>query len=215
MKRVLLLVSMGLLIISGVNAQYFAGGSISFSHTGGSVDDGTTTTDKQSINAFSFEPQVGYVLSEDLWVGVGLGFGLDRTKTPGATESILKNNYFGIMPFARYHVVRMNKWALGAVGRIGVGFYTQKTEAGGTTTDGPKTTAFVFDVAPGVFYDLNDKVVLEARIGGLSLGYYFNSVKNETGGVTTKNNSNGFNFGADLDDIFTTGAISVGASIKF
>lgn len=214
MKRILLLVSMGLLLVSGVNAQYFAGGSVSFSHTGGSIDDGTTTTDKISTNSFSFAPQAGYILSEDLWVGVALGFGMDRTKTP-TTETIDKNNYFGIMPFARYHVVRMNKWALGAVGRLGAGFYTQKTETGGTTTDGPKTTSLVFDVAPGVFYDLNDKVVLEARIGGLSLRYYYNSTKTEAGGVTTKNNSNGFNFGADLDNIFTTGSITVGASIKF
>lgn len=197
------------------SAQFFVGGSVGFSHSGGSVEVDNTVTDGPSSNYFEFAPKVGYELSEDLEVGVRLGLSLYRTKTPGATETINKNSGIALEPFARYYAITMNKFALGLEGTLGLGMSTQKTEAGGTTTDGPKNTSLSFNVAPGLFYHMSDRVTLEAVLGGLSLNYAYNVQKTEAGGVTTKNRSNSFGLGADLDNIFTTGFITVGAVIRF
>jgi len=215
MKKIIYVLGIFLLFSSGLKAQYFVGGSLSFSHSGGSFDDGTTTTDKVSTSSFMFAPKAGYILSEKLWVGMQIGFGLDKTKTPGATEVIAKESVIGFMPFARYYAFQFNKLSLGVQGQLGFSFHNEKIETAGTTTDGPKGTGISFNVMPGLSYSLNDHIDLEAQIGGLSLGYSSYTEKEEVAGVTTKDKTNGFNFGADMDDILTTGLITVGATIKF
>jgi outer membrane protein len=197
------------------SAQFFVGGSVGFAHTGGSVVVDNTVTDQPSSNYFEFAPKVGYELSEDLDVGVELGFFLDRTNSNGATEIIGKESGIALVPFARYYAITMNKFALGLEGRLGMRMSSEKTEAGGTTTDGPKTTSLSFNVSPGLFYHMSDRVTLEAMLGGLSLGYAYSVEKVEAGGVTTKDRNNSFGLGADLDNIFTTGFITVGAVIHF
>ncbi|HAN00362.1 MAG TPA: hypothetical protein DCQ26_17340 [Marinilabiliales bacterium] len=215
MKKIIYVLGIFLLFGNGLRAQYFAGGSLSFSHNGGSFDDGTTTTDKVSTTSFMIAPKGGYILSEKLWVGMQIGFGVDKTKTPGATEVIAKESVIGFMPFARYYAFQFNKLSLGIQGQFGLSFHNEKTETGGTTTDGPKGTGISFYVLPGLSYSLNDRIDLEAQIGGLSLGYSSYTEKEEVAGVTTKDKSNGFIIGADMDDILTTGLITVGATIKF
>jgi outer membrane protein len=215
MKKLLFASVLLTFMATAASAQFFVGGSVGFSHSGGSIDDGTNEVDKVSTNNFEFAPKVGYELSEDLEVGVELGFFLDRTNSNGAPEIIGKESGIALVPFARYYAITMNKFALGLEGRMGLGISSQKTEAGGTTTDGPKTTSLSLNVAPGLFYHMSDRVTLEAVLGGLSLGYAYNVQKTEAAGVTTKNRSNSFGLGADLDNIFTTGAITVGAVIRF
>ncbi len=215
MKKILYVIGIILLFNTGINAQYFAGGSFSFTHNGGSFDDGTTTNDKVSTTSFMLAPKAGYILSEKLWVGMQIGFGVDKTKTPGATEIISKESVISFMPFARYYAFTFNKLSLGVQGQLGLSFHNEKVDIDGSTTDGPKGTGISFNVVPGLSYSLTDKIDLEAQIGGLSLGFSSYTEKEDVAGVTTKDKSNGFTIGADMDDILTTGFITVGATIKF
>jgi len=153
-------------------------------------------------------------LSENFWVGAQIGFGFGRTKTPGATEVIDKTSSFGIMPFARYYALHFNKVALGVEGQLGLGFSKNKIESGGTTTDGPKNTAISLTVAPQIAYELSDRISLEAKLNGLNLGYSYSIQKSTVGGTDVKDVSSGFNVGANLENVFTTGFITFGVSIK-
>lgn len=197
------------------NAQYFAGGSFGFSTDGGSIDDGTTETEKTSLTTFNLYPKAGYIMSDDLWIGMQIGFGFEKDKTPGAPEVIDRTTQFGFMPFARYYALRHNKFALFAQGQVGIGFSSSETESGGTTVDGPKDTGISFSIFPGLSFDISEKVTLEAQINGFNLGYSYTATKSDVAGTEVKDKSTSFGFRADLDNILTTGFITIGASIKF
>jgi hypothetical protein len=193
------------------SAQVFVGGKFGFNTSGGSIDNGTTTTDKPSTVSFNFSPKAGIFISEKLAPGAALNFTLSRTKTPGITETIDKSTTIGVSPFLRYYAVKLNNFSLFAQGNTGFSYTKPTTKVGGTSTDGAITTNLYLNVVPGLAYDLNDKFSFETTINVLSLGYYHTTVKNGP----TKNKTSSSNMGAGLDNIVTSGNISVGAIYKF
>lgn len=197
------------------NAQYFVGGSFSFNTNGGSIDDGTVKTDKTTSTNYNLSPKAGYIMSDNFWVGVQIGFGVNKSKTAGTPEVINKTSQFGVTPFARYYALHKNKFGLFAEGQLGLNFSSSKSESAGTTTDGPKNTVISFAVFPGISYDISDRVTLEAQINGFNLGYSNSVSKTDNAGTVTKNKSTNLGFGADLDNIVTPGFINIGATIKF
>lgn len=215
MKKVVYLIIMFLLVSAGsVHAQYFAGGNFNFSSTGGTIKSGNTSTDKESATSFNLSPQAGYFISENFAVGLGIGFNASREKTPGDPEVINKSAGFSIQPFARYYVLRMNKFSLFGEGQLGFSSSSSKVESGSTTTDGPTTNTIGFSVFPGVSYDLNEKIALEAFINGFNLGYSHTTEKSEVGDTEVRDKTSSFNLGATTDNILTTGSVTVGFIIK-
>ena len=186
MKKISFLFLLTLLSAGIVKAQYIAGGSISFSSNGGTVDNGTTTTDQNSRTSFYFNPKAGYFLSDDFLVGVELNLGTNKTTNPGVNERIITSNSFGITPFARYYAIRMDRFAIYGQGQLNVSFGHTKDKTGGTINAEPKTTSFGINIYPGISYDLNDKIQLEAGINLLSLGLNWNSSKDDTSGTEVK-----------------------------
>jgi hypothetical protein len=207
MKKLLFLVLFTCVTSVVINAQLAVGGSFSFSTTGGS----TNGTDKSSTTTFSFMPIGGYFVSEDLLVGAQLNFSIDRVKTPGTTEIIEKTSLFGLSPFARYYAVRFQKLSLYGQAQLTLNFEKEKTKTGGTTNDGPKTTDFGFSILPGIAYDLNDKIQLQASINVASFGFSSSVVKSANG---DKDKTTNFGFGANLNTIINTGNFTIGAIVK-
>lgn len=209
-NRILLIVLFSLFYVS-LNAQLFVGGNFGLNTSGGITDDGTTTTDKPSTINFNFSPRVGKFLSEKLAAGVALNFSLSKTKTPGAIENIDKTSTIGLSPFLRYYALKWNKFSV--FGQVNIGFSYSKstTKVGGTLTDGPITTNLYLNVVPGLAYDLSDKLSLEISINVVNFGFSQSTIKNGP----AKNTTSTFGMGAGLDNIVSSGAISVGAIYKF
>ena len=194
-----------------LNAQFFVGGSVGLNTSGGSIDNGTTTTDKASSFSFDFQPKVGRFLSEKLAVGAALDISFSRNKIPGINEIVAKSSTIGIIPFLRYYVIRMDKFSVFGQGNVGLAFSGSTTKVGATSTDGPKTTRIYLTIMPGLAYDLNDRLSLETSLNILSLGYYNTTVKNGS----SKDKTSQFNFGAGIDNIVSVVSITIGAIYKF
>ncbi|HNV51598.1 MAG TPA: outer membrane beta-barrel protein [Tenuifilaceae bacterium] len=216
MKRIAFVLFLFLSTIFTANAQYFVGGSFGFNTTGGKVKYDGNSTDKASTTTFGFSPKVGYVLSENFCIGLQLNLSTRKVTTPGAPDDIVEKSFtFGLTPFARYYAVRLNKLALFAQGNIGFSTTKTKEKVGSTSNDGPTTNIFGFNVHPGISYDLNDRVSLEAVIGGFNFGFTSAVEKEDIAGETQKDITNTFGLGVDLNNIATTGFITIGAIVKF
>ena len=214
MKKLTYLVLLVLLAGTTAQAQYFLGGSFNFSNTGGSIKSENTTTDKETSTSFGLSPQVGYFLSEDFAVGLGIGINSSREKSPGDPEVIDKSTGFSIQPFARYYVLDLNKFSLFGEGQLSYSASSSKVETGGTTTEGPSTSTVGFSVFPGVSYDLNEKVSIEAFVNGFNLSYNHTTETTDVGDTEVKDRTSSFNLGANMDGILTSGAVTVGLIVK-
>ncbi len=193
MKKIVVLFLM-IFAVSVTNAQdCFLGGSVGFN---------TSSNDQTS---FIIAPEVGKILSDKLWVGVGVGFGMDMSEALSVKTT---QTAFEIAPYARYYMLRLNKFALAAQGELGFAYATSKVKAGDVSTDGPKATVIGFNVAPYLTYDLTDRVVLHAKINGFNFGINHSSVKD--GDSTTS-----FGFGAQTSSLVDVSALTIGALIKF
>jgi outer membrane protein len=194
-----------------LNAQVFVGGDFGLSTSGGSTDDGTTSTDKNSTFNYNFSPKIGKFLTEKVAVGLSLNLAHARTKYPGTTEEIDKTNTIGLSPFLRYYAIKLNKFSIFGQGNIGFSHSKATYDVGGKTSDGAKTTEIYFNIVPGLSYDISDKFSLETSINVLSFGYYHTTVKYGS----EKDITSSFAMGAGLDDIVTLGDITIGAIYKF
>lgn len=209
-SRIILIVLFSFFYVS-LSAQFFVGGNFGLSTSGGSIYNGTTTTDKPSTINFNFSPKVGKYLSENLAAGAALNFSLYRTKTPGTPETIDKSSTIGLSPFLRYYALKLDKFSVFGQGNIGFSYSRATTKAGGTLTKGPITTNLYFNVVPGLAYDVSDKFSLETSINILNFGYYHTTIKNGS----AKNRTSSFEMGAGLDNIVVVGNITIGAIYKF
>ncbi len=215
MKRILYFFVIILLSAGSLDAQSFIGGSFSFSTEGGSTKTGNVETDKQTSTSVSFQPKAGYFFSDNFMAGAGLRLSTSSQKFTGEGDMVQKNSGFGITPFARYYAVEFGDFAIYGQGQLGVLFGSSKTESNGTSVDGPKTTNISFSVFPGVAYNISDLVSLEARINGFNIGISHEREKDEFAGTEVIDKTTNIGFGVNTNNIFTTGAITVGAIFKF
>ncbi len=209
MKRIIF-TSLLLLFSTGIFAQLFVGGNLGFSTTGGKIENGNSSIDKTTQTNFSVTPKVGIFLSEKVAIGAMLDFSIQGEKTPGNPEEIDRTTTFGIAPFARYYAFTFNKLSVFAEGSLGFFYGVEKNKVGSTTTTGPKTTTLGLSAHPGISYKLTDNIELNAIIGGFNFNLSRVSVKNNN----TTDVTNNFGFGANLDNIATTGLITIGAIVK-
>ena len=201
--------------VSFASAQYFVGGGLNFNATGGKTEFDGTSEDKPSTTSFSFHPKGGIFHSENLMFGAELNFSIEKNKTPGDPETIERTTGFGISPFARFYAFQMGKFTLFGQGQLNLSTSSTEEESGGTTTEGPTNNRIGLSVFPGIAYNINEKIELEAKINGVDFGINRNVSKEDVAGNEVKNINTNFGFGANLDNIATTGNITVGAIIKF
>jgi hypothetical protein len=215
MKKITYLFFLIMVTSAIANAQFFAGGSFSVSTSGGSYENNGTSSDKLSSFYFIFSPKGGYVISENLYVGAALSFSMWLTNSNGDPEVINNTLTYGFSPFVRYYAFRYKKFSLFGQGQPELSLSTSKTKTDGTTTEGPKSTTVGFSVFPGMAFDINEKVQLEAFISGFNLSFSHSIVKQDIGGIDYVEKTTNFGFGANLNNIVTSGSISIGAIIRF
>jgi hypothetical protein len=212
MKKIILVFAIILTATALSQAQYFGGGSLGFNASGGKVDFGDVETDMDSQSSFHFNPRGGIMHSDNLWLGLELNLSVSRDKEAGDPEIINTSTAFGFAPFVRYYALEMGKFSLFGQGQLGLDFISSKSESGGTTTSSPNTTRIRLSAFPGVSYQVSEMLALEATINAFNFSAYRSVQKSDNG---DKAISNGIGFGAGLDNLATTGALTIGATVKF
>lgn len=147
MKKIFLTL-MVMVAAVAANAQVWVGGSLGFWSNGDAEGTDTKT-------ALSIMPEVGYDLSEDWSIAIGLGYTLAK---PDKGEDA---SAFAVNPYARYNVIKTGAFKFFLDGGFGIGSY----DFGGDDT----YTAWSIGIKPGVAYSLNENFSLVAHVG--FLGY--------------------------------------------
>ena len=146
------------------SAQVYVGGSLGFESRKG--NDG----DKASM-AFAIKPEIGYTLSDNLAVGIQLGY---SASNDGNAKSVLNNGLdamygskpagaktygvFSVAPYARYTFAKSGIASFFVDGGVYASFLT-----GGD--DLYKGTVFGVGVRPGVKLAASEKVDVIAKLG--------------------------------------------------
>ncbi|MDU1892289.1 MAG: outer membrane beta-barrel protein [Dysgonomonas sp.] len=176
MKRLLLTLAIMFSLTTVVNAQtgkIWVGGSTGLNTT--KVKDGERLTN------FNITPEIGYMVSDDLGVGIKFGY---AHKEYEITDDKAKSNGFTLNPFARYSFLK------GSIGGLfvdgGVGYTYSKVK-----TIDMKVRDFEVGLKPGVAINVSDKLALTGKFG--FLGYQYEKFGDR------KTNSFGFDF--DLSQV--------------
>lgn len=147
MKKVFLTL-MVMVAAVAANAQVWVGGSLGFwSNSDAKGYDEVKTS-------IYIAPEVGYDLSEDWSIALGLGYKLEK---PDEGEDA---TVFEVNPYARYNVLKAGAFKLFLDGGFSIGSVDYNDES---------YTAWNVGIKPGVAYSLNDKFSLVAHLG--FLGY--------------------------------------------
>ncbi len=203
MKKLILTLAivLGVATVSAQDAKMWVGGTVGLWSS--KVKGG------DSELSFKIMPEVGYIINDNLAVGISLGAGHTHNLSVsddavGASLNFEGNtaasqfsaNVYKINPFVRYSFLK------GAMGAMfvdgGVGY--QLTKYCATGSDG-KEDQIEVGFRPGLAINVSDKVALIGKFG--FLGYQHNNYKM----YDTKSDNFGFDF--DLDNL------QLGISVKF
>ncbi|MBW3519427.1 porin family protein [Flavobacterium sp. NKUCC04_CG] len=137
-------------------------------------------------NSFSFSPQAGYFVNDNIAVGLKLGVSNSKVTITENSDAV-KVNELSIGAFGRYYFTPASKFSL--FGQLGVDYTNVDMKTRDVKADG-----FGIELAPGVSYFLNSNFAIEATWGLIN----YRSVKEDTDGAET---SSSFNAGVDLTNI--------------
>lgn len=178
MKKILLTLSfMGIAAISQAQLTpglIAVGGTFEFSSESNKIKSGGNTIDGTTKTKFAIIPSVGYLISDKIEIGAGLGYDYTSEKTPDPSDKDKSTtNSTGkivLAPYARYY--KMMAGNVGLFGQGGIDFSavsygTEVKTASGTNKTSESGTEFAIRVRPGIIYFMNDKIAIEALWGGL------------------------------------------------
>lgn len=172
------------------------GGSLSLSVSNEKTEQDGDTEDGPTTTHFSLIPDFEYFLADNLSVGLGIGYSLDRSKSEGAnTETIYKDGTFLVNPYIKkYFSLGDRAYFYGqAILGLGFGKETNEVKAGTITTSVEENyNTFSLGIVPGFKFDVTEKIGLEAGIG--YVGYVNHTYKSGSGNNEEKEITNTFQF---------------------
>lgn len=160
MKKVMMMVAL-LVATVAASAQVYVGGGIGI---GSSKEAHAEGVDVDAKTTFYITPEIGYNLSDNLAVGIGLGYNHSK-------KGDFKTNGFSIEPYARWTFVKWERTSLFLDG--GIGYATSKQETstdlgnGMTASVETKNSSFYIGIRPGVKVNLTGKLALITKVGWL------------------------------------------------
>lgn len=164
----------------------------------GSIGFNSDKMDDAKGSNFYFRPEVGYFLTENIALGLGLDFGSAKNDGLDAYSDTYKTNNFNAEVFGRYYFTPESQFSL--FGQLGIGFGNVKMENGAGNE--MKVNTFGINAGLGANYFLTNNWALQA--GWAVLGY--NSAKLDAPGAEAYNS-----FGLNVD----LSAINFGVLYKF
>lgn len=173
MKKVLLFVAFAAISLSS-SAQFAKGDS----YISGGVGFSQSKTGSASSSNYAISPNYGYFVTNNIAVGVGLGFGGNTAKN-GLGIKTANASALSAGVFARYYTTPSKAFSF--FGNAGVN-YTSNTDKIPATS--VKTSGFGISVAPGISYFVSNRLAIESTVGSLG---YSTSKADLTGAVSTNN----------------------------
>ncbi|WP_123812047.1 outer membrane protein [Mangrovimonas sp. DI 80] len=142
---------------------------------------------------FAISPKVGYTISNNLILGLGVGYDHREYKSQREDPSENSTNttkQYGIFPYIKKHFPLSKKLALHIQGEARYSKYKPSTEHVSTEVSYSTESHDIFiGLRPGISYSLSKNFLMQANIG--ALGY--NSTKSKRDGEdNTKSNSFAF-----------------------
>ena len=210
MKKIILTVVIALLVGISANAQFYIGGSLSFSHSSSKIEE--VENSSQPFYTFSISPEIGYQLNEKTAVGLSLSSHLSSSENQPIISNIIfgiqetKRTDFGIAPYIRYSFLKWKKFDLLGMANVYInkGTTTIATELdypfgnGFDSKNKTKTTTWGAMIQPVLCYNVSDKLILLSHLNFFRLGFSYEKTKmsNFAGGEYTGKTTQ---FGLDLD----------------
>lgn len=155
MKKIMLTIAAALLVVAAsAQTKFYVGGSLGYSsqaHDGG--------TQQATL---TFLPEFGYVLNDNMAVGIELGYKSTNYKAGNSVDGT-----FRFAPYFRYTFISFGNVSL--FGDAGFSYARTSTKLGSSDNKSIVNT-FGVAVQPGIAYSLNEKFSLVAKFGNV-LGY--------------------------------------------
>jgi len=153
------------------------------------------TVDGPKTTHFTLLPSVEYFLTENVSLGLGIGYDVTRSKSAdlpnNVVEQINKTGTFFFDPYARMYFKVGDKFSFFGQGEISLGFggITDETKYTNNTSVSTKNSfsTVLVGIRPGISFLVSEKVALETSFG--FLGYQGTSQEN---GANQKNKSSNY-----------------------
>lgn len=170
MKKNLLLLAIVVSCFTMAQAQVgpglFVGGGLGIGTSSSEVTLGSTTVDGPKGTTFTISPAIGYFLTENVAVGVRVGYG--SSKVTFANDDEESTSALGVELFGRYaSTIGGGDFAWFLEANAGYGSLTSESVSGNTTVEGDPETILSFGIAPGLMYFPSPKFGFEASLGNL------------------------------------------------
>ncbi|MDR5590735.1 outer membrane beta-barrel protein [Christiangramia sp. SM2212] len=144
-----------------------------FLSIGGSNREDTDMTPYNDLDSFSFSirPETGYFVSDNLALGLSLGYSYGRTKYNGSElrDKSIRHNIM-VSPYARKFFAISPKIAFTLMGSLEYS-YDRFENIGDSDLDYTETNIYGVNLRPGFSYLLSDKFTIDANIGNIYYSY--------------------------------------------
>jgi len=185
--------------------SYYIGGQAGFNSTSTTVDNNGVSTTTSKLNNYSFSPEVGTFLTNQVQLGVGFTFSGSRQETPyvaGVSASTTVNRYGGTV-YSRYFFGEGNFRPFVGV-NVSLLPGNSTVESGGlaSTTTKYNTLDFGANLNAGFGYGLTKRLAVVGSFG--TFGFQSSRSKREGSNLTTTTNNFGLNANT-LGNLFTVG----------
>ena len=233
MKKVLIAVVALIATTLSSNAQIFIGGGLGVDFNGGKYKQGYISLDKPSEFAFVLSPRAGFYLNDDFAIGLEIdiinidrkipkefrsdyGYGYDPYLGYNPYAKDLKENLFvwGISAFARYNLVKVNKFSLLLEGTLGIAEVQSKETEGLSTENSDPASSFGMSIFPVLSYSLTNKFSIEASCDFLRLGFTSTTIK-DLDDNDNKDVTNNFGFGVNSSPLNNSIPVRFSVIYKF
>ena len=133
MKKIKLLMCTGAIIVSSLavgqiqEGSKFVGGAFQISSSGSKSKSGVISVEGDKTTSFTLLPQVGYMVSDQLAVGIGAGISTQKIKDPSNSNIFTSSSTIIVSPFARYYIKAEEKFGIFGQFSLPIGFGKAET----------------------------------------------------------------------------------------
>lgn len=184
--------------------SFYLGGQAGFNSTTTTFDNGTTSTTTSKLSNWSFSPEIGTFLTNQVQLGVGFTFSGSRQETPGSGSSLTAiTNRYGGTAYSRYFFGEGNFRPFVGL-NVSVLPGSSRTERTGFQNSTTNYTTFDFgaNLNAGFGYGLNNRLTVVGSFG--TFGFQSSSSKQD--GTDNKTTTTNFGLNANtLGNLFTVG----------
>lgn len=140
------------------------GGEIGYSYSS-CLENNAYGPYENSVSQYLINPRIGYFLSKDVELGIGLGFSHKKNITEGENaDSENKENIFSVNPFGRYYNYFNEDLGLFLELNLMYGFGYSEYTSSSVIENEFDITSYSIKLNPGIVYYLSDIISINASI---------------------------------------------------